>query len=213
MTVTAATQPTSLSSPFGLAPGGFLLVITGPSGAGKGTLVQRLLTERPDCVFAISSTTRPMRVGETDGVDYRFVTREQFQVQREQGYFLEWAEVHENLYGTPIQEVEEQMRRGHVVVLDIDVQGGASVRSRRPDAVSVFVMPPTMEVLRHRLEGRRTDAPEVIERRMGNAPGELAQYVHYDYLVVNDDLERATERLIAIHDAERTRVKRLTQRS
>lgn len=213
MTVTAATQPTSLPSPFGLAPGGFLLVISGPSGAGKGTLVQRLLSERPDCVFAISSTTRPMRAGETDGVEYRFVSREQFEVKREQGYFLEWAEVHENLYGTPIQEVEEQMRRGHVVVLDIDVQGGASVRSRRPDAVSVFVMPPTMEVLRHRLEGRRTDAPEVIERRMGNAPGELAQYIHYDYLVVNDDLERATERLIAIHDAERTRVKRLTQRS
>jgi guanylate kinase len=194
MTVTAATQPTSLPSPFGLAPGGFLLVVSGPSGAGKGTLVQRLLNERPECVFAISSTTRPIRAGETDGVEYRFVTREQFEAQREQGYFLEWAEVHENLYGTP-------------------VQGGASVRARRPDAVTVFVMPPSMEVLRHRLEGRRTDSPEVIARRMGNAPGELAQYVHYDYLVVNDDLERATERLIAIHDAERARVRRLTPRS
>jgi guanylate kinase len=213
MTVTAATQPTSLPSPFGLAPGGFLLVVSGPSGAGKGTLVQRLLNERPECVFAISSTTRPIRAGETDGVEYRFVTREQFEAQREQGYFLEWAEVHENLYGTPVQEVDEQMRRGHVVVLDIDVQGGASVRVRRPDAVTVFVAPPSLEALRERLAGRATDAAEVIERRMGNAPGELAQYAHYDYLVVNDDRELAAARLIAIHDAERARVRRLSPRT
>lgn len=211
--MTAATQPTPAASPFGLAAGGFLMVVSGPSGAGKGTLVQRLLRERPDCVFAVSSTTRPMRAGETEGVEYRFVTREQFEAQREQGYFLEWAEVHANLYGTPVAEVEEQVRRGRVVVLDIDVQGGASVRVRRPDAVTVFVAPPTLEALRERLAGRRTDAADVIERRMGNAPGELAQYVHYDYLVVNDDLEAACARLVAIHDAERTRVRRLVPRS
>ena len=209
----AATQPTSPSSPFGLAPGGFLLVVSGPSGAGKGTLVERLLKARPDCVFAVSSTTRPRRANETEGVEYRFVSREQFLAQREQGYFLESAEVHSHLYGTPLVEVQDHMRRGHVVVLDIDVQGGASVRTKRPDAVSVFVAPPSLDALRERLSGRGTDATEVIEHRMGNAPGEIAQYVYYDYLVVNDDRERAAERLIAIHDAERARVRRLAPRS
>jgi len=209
----AATQPTSPSSPFGLAPGGFLLVVSGPSGAGKGTLVERLLKARPDCVFAVSSTTRPRRANETEGVEYRFVSREQFLAQREQGYFLESAEVHSHLYGTPLVEVQDHMQRGHVVVLDIDVQGGASVRTKRPDAVSVFVAPPSLDALRERLSGRGTDATEVIEHRMGNAPGEIAQYVYYDYLVVNDDRERAAERLIAIHDAERARVRRLAPRS
>jgi len=211
--VPAATQTSLPQSPFGLAPGGFLLVVSGPSGTGKGTLVERLLKTRPDCVFAVSSTTRPIRPGETEGVEYRFVTREQFEAQREQSYFLEWAEVHSNLYGTPVHEVEEQMRRGRVVVLDIDVQGGASVRAKRPDAVTVFVAPPSLEALRARLDGRATDSSEVIERRMGNAPGELAQYLNYDYLVINDDRERACTELIAIHDAERTRVRRLTPRT
>jgi guanylate kinase len=213
VTLPAATQPTSPSSPFGLAPGGFLLVVSGPSGAGKGTLVERLLKARPDCVFAVSSTTRPKRAGETEGVEYRFVSRERFLAQREQGYFLEWAEVHAQLYGTPLQEVEEQTRGGRVVVLDIDVQGGASVRARRPNGVSVFVAPPSLDALRERLTARGTDSAEVIEHRMGNAPGEIAQYIHYDYLVVNDDRERAAERLIAIHDAERARVRRLASRA
>jgi guanylate kinase len=150
-----------------------------------------------------------MRAGETEGVEYRFVSREQFEKQVGENYFLEWAEVHACLYGTPVIEVDSQVARGHVVVLDIDVQGGASVRVRRPDAVSVFVAPPSLEALRQRLNGRATDAADVIERRMGNAPGELAQYVHYDYLVINDELDAAAARLVAIHDAERARVRRL----
>jgi guanylate kinase len=213
VTVTASAQPSSLPSPFGLAPGGFLLVVSGPSGAGKGTLVQRLMLARPDCVFAVSSTTRPMREGETEGVQYRFVSREQFEKQREQGYFLEWAEVHDNLYGTPLEQVNTEIAKGRVIVLDIDVQGGASVRAKRPDAVTVFVAPPSLDVLRARLEGRGTDSRGVIETRMGNAPGELAQYVHYDYLVLNDDLDGATAHLVAIHDAERARVRRLAPRT
>jgi guanylate kinase len=123
--------------------------------------------------------------------------------------FLEWAEVHDQYYATPVRPVDEHVRAGRVVVLDIDVQGGASVRRARPDAVSVFVYPPSFEVLRDRLIARNTDHPEVVELRLRNAPEEMAQYREYDYLIVNDDLETAAARLIAIVDAERARVRRL----
>jgi guanylate kinase len=197
------------SAPFLFTPGGFLLVLTGPSGAGKGTLVDRLVAARSDCTFSISATTRPKRAGEVDGVQYEFVTREEFERRRSAGLFLEWAEVHDHLYATPTRFVDEGVRRGDIVVLDVDVQGGASVRRARIDAVSVFIYPPSIEALRKRLLGRNTDTPDVVERRLHNAPGELSQYREYDYLVVNDDLELAVARLAAIVDAERARVKRL----
>ena len=195
--------------PFRFTPGGFLLVLSGPSGAGKGTLVDRLVAARPECVFSISATTRPRRTNEQDGVQYEFVTREEFERRRSAGMFLEWAEVHGMLYATPSRFVDEGVRAGRVVVLDVDVQGGASVRRARPDAVSVFVYPPSIEALRKRLLQRSTDLPEVVERRLQNAPGELKQYREYDYMVINDDLEHAVARLVAIVDAERTRVRRL----
>jgi len=195
--------------PFRFEPGGFLLVLTGPSGAGKGTLVERLVRARPECVFSVSATTRPRRVGEDDGVQYEFVTREEFERRRSAGQFLEWAEVHEQLYATPVRFVDEGVRAGHVVVLDVDVQGGASVRRARPDAVSVFIYPPSIEALRARLLARRTDSPDVVELRLRNAPGELAQYREYDYLVMNDDLEQAGSRLVSIVDSELARVRRL----
>ena len=195
--------------PFRFAPGGFLLVISGPSGAGKGTLVDRLVALRPQCVFSVSATTRPRRDGESDGVQYEFVSRVEFERRRSAGLFLEWAEVHGHLYATPARFVDEGVRAGHVVVLDVDVQGGASVRRARSDAVSVFVHPPSIDALRQRLLGRHTDPPEVVERRLRNAPGELSQYREYDYLVMNDDLEQAVARLVAIVDAERARVRRL----
>jgi len=190
-------------------PGGLLLVVSGPSGAGKGTLVDRLTAARPECVFSISSTTRPRREGEVDGVQYEFVMRNEFERRIAQGTFLEWAKVHGQLYGTPARFVDDGVRQGRVVVLDVDVQGGASVRRTRPDAVSVFVYPPSIDSLRQRLLSRGTDGAEVIERRLRNAPGEMAQYVEYDYVIVNDDLEQAASRLIAIVDAERSRVRRL----
>ena len=187
---------------------GFILVVTGPSGAGKGTLVEHLLRQRPDCVFSVSATTRPRRSTEVEGRDYLFLAYDEFLRRTDEGYFLEWAEVHGNLYGTPVEPVDARVREGNVVVLDVDVQGGASVRRVRPDAVSVFVYPPSLESLRARLEARGTESRGVIEERLRNAPGELAQMSHYDYVVMNDDLERAQSALLAIHDAERTRVHR-----
>jgi len=203
----------ALPAPLEFEPGGFLLVISGPSGAGKGTLVERLVQARPFCTFAISSTTRTRREGERDGVQYEFVSRDEFQRRIAAGHFLEWAEVHGNLYGTPAAFVEQGLAEGRVVVLDVDVQGGASVRKLRPDAVSVFVYPPSIDALRRRLLGRATDGAETIERRLLNAPGEMAQYVDYEYLVVNDELGPAVDRLIAVVDAERARVRRLRARA
>jgi guanylate kinase len=194
---------------FRFEPGGLLLVLSGPSGAGKGTLVDRLVAARPECVFSISATTRPRRSNEADGVQYEFVTKEEFERRRSAGLFLEWAVVHDHLYATPAHFVDEQVRAGRVVVLDVDVQGGASVRRARKDAVSVFIYPPSIDALRQRLLKRDTDAPDVVETRLKNAPGELAEWREYDYLVMNDDLEQAVGRLTAIVDAERARVRRL----
>ncbi|MBI5708913.1 MAG: guanylate kinase [Candidatus Eisenbacteria bacterium] len=195
--------------PFAFEPGGFLLVLSGPSGAGKGTLVDHLVASRRDCVFSISATTRPRRPGEVDGVQYEFVSREEFERRRSAGLFLEWAEVHDHLYATPARFVDDGVRAGKIVVLDVDVQGGASVRRARTDAVSAFIYPPSIDALRQRLLTRNTDAPDVVELRLRNAPGELAQWREYDYLVMNDDLGLAVARLEAIVDAERARVKRL----
>ena len=190
-------------------PGGLVFVVTGPSGAGKGTLVERLMKARPECRFSVSSTTRPRREGEVEGVQYEFVSGDEFERRIALDHFLEWAEVHGKFYGTPSRFVDDAVKQNRVVVLDVDVQGGASVSRARPDAVSVFIYPPSLESLRARLVGRGTDSPEVIEVRLANAPGEMAQYVHYDYVIVNDDVETAAARLIAIVDAERSRVKRM----
>lgn len=208
-TSSAAASGNPGAIPFQFQPGGFLLVLSGPSGAGKGTLVDRLVAARPECTFAISSTTRPRRSNEQEGVQYEFVDREEFERRKSASYFLETAEVHGHYYGTPAVFVDSNIARGRIVVLDVDVQGGASVRRVRPDAVSIYIYPPSIDTLRQRLLKRGTDAGDVVERRLGNAPGELAEYRHYDYLVMNDDLAQAESRLIAILDAERARVRRL----
>lgn len=203
-----ASVPTA-ATPYRFQPGGFLLVLSGPSGAGKGTLVDRLVAARPECTFAISATTRPRRSTEQDGVQYEFVTRAEFEERKVRGWFLETAEVHGHFYGTPVKFVDDNIARGRIVVLDVDVQGGASIRRVRPDAVSIFIYPPSLDALRQRLLKRGTDAADVVERRLGNAPGELAEWKHYDYLVINDELDPAVASLIAILDAERARVRRL----
>ena len=184
-------------------------MVSGPSGVGKGTLVERLLAARPECVLSISTTTRQRRPHEVDGVQYHFATREEFERRRAAGQFLEWAEVYGHLYGTPRAFVDEQLRQGRVVVLEVDVQGGASVRRAQAHAVSVFICPPSIEALRQRLLKRGTDPGDVIEKRLANADGELRQMPEYDYLVRNEDLESAVARLVAIVDAERARVRRL----
>jgi guanylate kinase len=204
-----ATESVREALPAGYTAGGFLLVVSGPSGVGKGTLVERLLKARPECVLSISATTRARRPHETDGVQYYFLTPEEFLRRREAGLFLESAEVHGSLYGTPRAFVDERLRRGEVVVLEVDVQGGASVRQSDRTAVSVFVAPPSVAALRERLLGRGEDRPEVVEARLGNAPGELAQMKDYDYVLLNDEVERAASRLVAIVDAERVRVSRI----
>jgi guanylate kinase len=202
-TMTYSAQPAKVGT-------GFLLVVTGPSGAGKGTLVEQLLKQRPDGVFSVSATTRPRRSTEVEGRDYYFLSQDEFLQREAQGYFLETAEVHGHLYGTPVEPVDAHVRAGTVVVLDVDVQGGASVRRVRPEAVTVFVYPPSLDALRARLESRGTDAPEVIEERLRNAPGELAQMSLYRYVIMNDDLKRAVAALVAIHDAERAHRQRVS---
>jgi guanylate kinase len=171
---------------------GKLLVISGPSGCGKSTICQRLL-ENPRVEFSISATTRPMRTGEVDGRDYLFVDDDQFQVHIKGGDFIEFAEVHGNLYGTLFAPMEKALAAGRVYLVEIDVQGGATLMKTAPSIprVFLFVAPPSLEELEARLVGRGTDAPDVVQRRLAKAHEELLARDKYDHVVVNDDLDRA----------------------
>jgi guanylate kinase len=176
---------------------GRALVVSGPSGSGKST-INRRLRQDPSVVFSVSCTTRAPRTGEIDGVHYRFVTPEAFRADIARGRFLEWAEVHGNLYGTPAEPYEKAMAEGKVFLLEIDVQGAAQIRAKKIDALFVFIDVPDDRELRRRLEGRGTDAPEVVERRLAKAQAERAHRGAYDHVVVNDDAERAYTQVCAI---------------
>jgi guanylate kinase len=186
-----------------------LFVVSSPSGGGKTTLVRRALQRTPELAYSVSSTTRPPRSGEVDGVDYYFLDREGFEAKRARGDFIEHAEVHGHLYGTDRRIVESLLAAGKDVLLDVDVKGAAQIRAARPDAVLIFVMPPSIAVLEARLRRRCTDCEEEIARRLRNARGEVRRMAEYDYLVINDELERATENLLAIITAERSRIAHL----
>ena len=177
-----------------------LFVISGPSGAGKGTLVTRVRERRSNLGLTVSATTRAPRKGEVDGVNYFFLTREEFDRRVANGEFVEWAEVHGNCYGTLVSEVTSKLASGSSLILEIDVQGALQVKERFPEAVLIFIKPPSLEVLRERLVGRGTETPETIELRMANAADELALADRYDDVVVNDDLDRATDELVRVLD-------------
>lgn len=169
---------------------GRMLVISGPSGSGKSTICKRLL-EDPRVTFSVSATTRPMRPGEVDGRDYRFLSKQEFDELVRRGEFIEWAEVHGNLYGTLRAPMDEAVAAGGVYLLEIDVQGALQLRGLGAPGLYVFIEPPDLEVLRRRLVGRGTDAPEVVERRLKKAEDEMRERTKYDHVVRNDDLERA----------------------
>lgn len=177
---------------------GNLIVISGPSGAGKGTLVAQLLDRVEDAWVSVSATTRAPRKGEVNGVSYHFLTVEEFEKLIEEDGFLEWAQVHGNYYGTLRSTVEEAMKAGKQVILEIDVQGGAQIRKIVPESHSIFVSPPSLEVLETRLRNRGTETEEVIQTRMSNARVELLQKIEYDIELVNDNLDEALDRLVEI---------------
>ena len=182
---------------------GMLLVISGPSGTGKGTLIKRLMEEDPTLVFSVSATTRAPRPGEIDGVHYHFVTNEQYDQLVSEGAFVEYASVHGNRYGTLRSEVYQRLERGENVVLDIDVQGALNVIATEKDKVSIFLLPPSLKELRRRLTDRGTETPEQIETRMHNAIWEISQKDKYEYKVINDDMNACLRTLQTIIEAER----------
>lgn len=188
---------------------GLLIVVTGPSAVGKGTICRALLQEVPDIRFSVSCTTRKARPGETHGVEYFFVTHEEFRRKIERGELLEYAEVYGNYYGTPREYVEQVTEAGHDIILDIDMVGARAVREKYPGAVSVFVIPPSMEALRQRIIGRGTESEEAVQRRLAEAPRWIEEGLTYDYVIVNDSLDGAVAHLKAILQAEKSRTVRM----
>ncbi len=187
---------------------GLLVVFSGPSGVGKDSLLQRLLEVNPQISLSISATTRAPRGAEQHGKDYYFLTKEKFQEIIKQDGMLEHAVYCDNYYGTPRQPVEEGIRQGRDVILEIEVQGGAQVRQKNPASVSIFVLPPSMRVLSQRLHKRGTDSEEVIQKRLAKAREEIQKAEQYDYVVINDDLEECVQEICEILSAEKKKASR-----
>ncbi len=186
---------------------GLLFIVSAPSGTGKTTLAERLAQQVPGLRLSRSYTSRPARNGEVDGVDYNFVSRHRFEAMVREGAFLEWADVFGNYYGTCADDTERSLSAGEDVVLVIDVQGARQVRSRGIETVGVFVLPPSAAILEQRLRGRSKDSESQIRRRLDVACREVNEYARYEYVVINDELEAAVDRLRAIVLAERARVR------
>jgi guanylate kinase len=187
---------------------GMLIVVSSPSGGGKGTLIDRVLKTVPGVSYSVSYTTRAPRGTEQDGREYFFVLTAAFEDMIRRGEFLEWANVYGYLYGTSQAQVESELEAGHDIILEIDVQGASSIRENIDDAVSIFILPPSFELLRQRLVARGTDSPADLERRLRGAPAEVEQHRNFQYVILNDDINRASQQLAAVIYAERARRER-----
>jgi guanylate kinase len=187
---------------------GMLIVVSSPSGGGKGTLIDRVRQIVPGVSYSVSYTTRAPRATEQDGREYFFVSTAVFEEMIARGEFLEWANVYGYLYGTSQGQVERELTAGHDIILEIDVQGAASIRERIDDAVSIFILPPSFELLRERLLARGTDSPAELEKRLRGAPAEVKQHENFQYVILNDDINRASQQLAAVIYAERARRER-----
>lgn len=187
---------------------GNLIVISGPSAAGKGTICKQLLDSYTAIAYSVSATTRQPREGEIDGVNYWFTSREDFQQMIDEGRLLEWAEVYGNYYGTPLDKVQETLAGGKDVLLEIDTQGAMKVKSKFPEGVYIFILPPSLGALRERIEKRGTETLEVMQRRLAAAGREIMMAQNYDYVIVNDAVDEAVDKVIAILKAEKLKSSR-----
>ena len=187
---------------------GLLIVVSGASGTGKGTVCKKLLSELPNVHYSISATTRQPRQGEVDGREYYFISEDEFKRWIADGKFLEYAEVYGNFYGTPLTKIEERLNRGEDVLLEIDVQGALNVKRKCPDGVYIFLLPPSLDELKCRIEGRGSETPDSLKRRLQAAVAEIQIGREYDYAVVNDTVDEAVAQIEAILVAERCRVAR-----
>jgi guanylate kinase len=190
---------------------GIVFILSAPSGAGKTTLYNGLKQFYPEIKLSVSCTTRAKRRGEVPGRDYHFLSQRQFTARRRRGEFAEWAQVHDYFYGTPRAPLDRAVQAGRDILLDIDVQGARKIKELYPQAVAVFVLPPSIGELRRRLSARGTDDGKIIQRRLANAQGEMSETIRYDYYVINQDVDDAVRVLCGIVEAERSRVSRVIQ--
>ena len=187
---------------------GLLLVVSGPSGAGKGTICKALLNKNDQIKLSVSATTRKPRTGEVDGVNYFFIEKEKFTQMIEEGEFLEYAQIYDNFYGTPKAAIMECLEKGQDVILEIEMQGASQIKEVCPDGVFIFVLPPSLEELKNRIVGRGTETAEEIEKRFSCAFDEINKIVDYDYFIVNDDVEKSVKQVEGIILSEKNKVTR-----
>ena len=187
---------------------GYLFIISGPSGVGKGTLIKKLFKKVPDLYYSISLTTRKPRGEEREGIDYHFVNKKTFEKYIDEGRFAEWADVHGDYKGTLLSTIDESLAEGKDLLLEIDVQGALQIKKEYPEGIFIFITPPSWEELEERLRGRDTEEEESLKKRLTDARGEMEFSKHYDYIIINDELEKASEELEAIIVNERRRYKK-----